>query len=1102
VARNDREVQALVGDKHAWVGLPVGVETNEDYRLKLKQAEPENVVRLKSKSPYNAPVVNWDKFEAISREEKKKRKAQIARNAARNAGLSSTSGSASGSGTESGGESGAESGDYSAEEDENDGQSSPKSRQRPMNEKKLVKKMEKFGYDAATMDPFELRGIARLGTYSYDIHTGRRIRHKGNNRWIGANDPTFEVQYELPPQAAVAQEENDEDFDQEKADIVAELGEGSLTTARPKVFYHRSGAVTVSNPSLLNKKSRFLREHRSMFLDNYTHHNLSDYSGLLSSTYFDLTVHAQGLRPQGSIAESAADDDLSEFNYVQAPVPLAKTKTGFSQSFLTESAAGLARSKTESRLYPASNAPADSIDGGLIGLGGSMVSYDSAGVPTNVRFTADGTPIRGARKPYSRGAAPSAARPLMPYASVTESYRGQPGSYLGSDFGAATGPNSRKSVLTQNSQSQLDVSGASDMSGAKKWKTSAWGKLKQGVEGFNEVSATDPTLRNKVFQAALQGSLASSSASGLEDVDLDFTGAREQSSQVDEDSVDSDEEMWRSRALYKPNKNYVNKLGVWPRPPAKHYKLRYTWIPQPLLHNAVNNLYHEKTVWEYRKDASESNTNDFKKEILQGKASYQRKVEKSTMLSIVDDSNTSSRQESSSRRANTSASLVGFGTSHPAGILSPTEGSISSSKYYKHFVRDSQAGSPTQLPGVGESPDRLGHGGSVMITQLEDDESSLGSGSMHEESASPTMNAAQQRQLFKKGSDISFSLRSGNGKSATYDVVSVGSRTPARSRSVSPSGRASPGPIGGTFTPSSPEKQLAFQFPSPKPTQSSLMGMQVGMNEFDMNSLISSPGASVTAGMESPGGAGSLQGSNSGWESAGGAPTSAFYSAKITSRSASKLVPHKEADDAEFNHGLSSGAYHAEKPHELTKEEHARALFVEKRSTTPKDLRANHYLPKQQRVTIKEPTDDDAHYILPNAPADSSPSAGGTSKKFRFKPPPTRDAPPPPTESPSAKLQGSSAKAQNISSKINFAPTAGASAGTGLSAGSQKLMHQGSVGSIKRPPPPSGPPPDFMLSSSSKVNTGTAGESGKVASPKSTSKKLTRGDSIHQYHFL
>ena len=239
--------------------------------------------------------------------------------------------------------------------------------------------------------------------------------------------------------------------------------------------------------------------------------------------------------------------------------------------------------------------------------------------------------------------------------------------------------------------------------------------------------------------------------------------------------------------------------------------------------------------------------------------------------------------------------------------------------------------------------------------------------------------------------------------------------------------------------------------------------------------------------MPSPGGS-----AVSPWDSTAGAPTNAFYSAKITSMSASKLIPHQQKEDAEFNHNLSSGAYLAETPADFASEHHPQALFVEKRSTSPQDLRANHYLPKQVRVSIKEPSEEDAHYFVPFAPVSTSPKAGGTSAKFKFKPTASRTvAPPPVDESPQGKSRNK--------------PTSRASFGASASAGgSQKLMQSGTTtGSIKRPPPPSGPPPDYVASGSLIMSSSKKDIVSGRASPKGDlHKKLSEKDSIHKNHFL
>lgn len=443
------------------------------------------------------------------------------------------------------------------------------------------------------------------------------------------------------------------------------------------------------------------------------------------------------------------------------------------------------------------------------------------------------------------------------------------------------------------------------------------------------------------------------------------------------------------------------------------------------------------------------------------------------MLAVVSDSHSTSRVDSPSRRAHTSkgASLAQFGPDG-TGVLSPMDSSVASSQYYRHFVRNDvqrTVGSPTPSVGfgMGQGSERGPRGDSVMITALEDDDAStLDSGSLQQDDGG-TFSPASSTQQLLKGSQMSFSLRSKDKKSATYDAISVGSRSPG-SRSLSPSGRNSPAPF-------SPARGAYSPIPSIAPAVAE-------QNAFDRGSRAPSPGAFSTADVPSPGGSVA-----SPWDSIAAAPTSSFYSAKITSRSASKLTPQQKTEAAEFDHELSSGAYLAETPTDFASEEHAQALFVEKRSTTPSDLRANHYLPKQVRVTIKEPSEEDSHYFVPFAPASTSPKAGGTSAKFKFKPTASRTVVPPPAE-------------ESPQGKTRHKPTTRASFGASvLAGGSEKLLNTGAAaGSTKRPPPPSGPPPDYVSSGSFKLNAG-----GKKASPKSEqNKKLSKEDTIHKYHFL
>ena len=58
-----------------------------------------------------------------------------------------------------------------------------------------------------------------------------------------------------------------------------------------------------------------------------------------------------------------------------------------------------------------------------------------------------------------------------------------------------------------------------------------------------------------------------------------------------ESDADSDSSGLRLRSLHRPSKKVGPSDGVWAKRPRGHYLLRYTWLPQPLLHNAVNDLH-------------------------------------------------------------------------------------------------------------------------------------------------------------------------------------------------------------------------------------------------------------------------------------------------------------------------------------------------------------------------------------------------------------------------------------------------------------------------------------------------------------------------------
>jgi hypothetical protein len=1019
VVRSEREKEALVRDRHAWVGLPIGYETVEEFRLREKEKEPENVTRLKSKSPYNAPVVNWGKFEAEYTEAnrlKKEEEARMTKSPKKHGKGKGKHNKPASSGSE---RSDTEHSDFEihAGATIRRGEDDYALLDGDLDEAKFVSALKKFGYDPSTMDPTESRGLPRLGTLAYDLHTGRRIVHKGNNRWVGVKDRSFVVQYEMPAQAVAYDEALEADATLAAGNTVDPFGDLSLVSLRPKIKYHRSGAVSILNPALLNRKSRFLREHRSVFLGNFTHHNLSEYSGLLSSTYFDLTLHARAAQLHGdsSLADTASggDDDITEFNYIQSPSPSQNIKKGFTQSFLTDSALLLADSK--SRAFPALDYPGSS---GQIHGGPSLNAASVLTVPgSNVRYAASGHPIRGARKPHANGATllnGVAERPSEQnwrYSQLATSYKSKSSTDFASRKTVAGLEGSRKSALSSTARSAV-----SSVVPSEKWKASNWGKLKSGVERLATVAASDGGIQSAIYRAATDASLASSSVGmGFDGENLDFTSTQRDRTSAEGSDADSDEEMWRSRSVYKVSKDAAVKVGVWPRKPKQNYKLRYTWVPQPLLHNAVNNLYYEKTVWDFRRESAETNEYDYKKEIREGKPKRRAKQEKTSMLAIVGEGRSAAspgrirdgRSRGSMYSGDDLSPMRSVGASGKSGFGSPSDSSVASSKYYRNFVGDSErTGNAGALASQRKGGSNVGLTNGVMITALADDNSSIGSASDGEgefgaqssaaQSASGSPARAEQRTLLKKASGVSYALRGGeDGRSTHYEI---------HSSAASSVGSASPdtgAKYGAAFSPSpqrhasKANKESVYQFPSPIGSFTDLKGLVVG-GDVGNRSGWSSPGASVSVA-GGPSGPGSVAGSadsSGAWDAVSGAPLGAFYNAKTTSKSIHKLGTHQENSDTEFAHGdsgaeQSTGSYLAERPVALQKEGRKGVMFVEKHTTHPASLKVNHYLHQSQRnmaPQVQAGETEEAHIVLrPPPPTDTPTNSGANAPKYKYK---------------------------------------------------------------------------------------------------------------------
>lgn len=467
MVRSERQKEALLNDRHSWVGIPVGYESELEMKFTESQIEPDNVSKLRSSSPYKSSTFQ-----------------------------SSTAGTSSDS----------EDSDDDVVRDESDAVvdfskiESKTITSKPRTEKQILQEIESLGFSSLAMDPILATGAPPLGTFSYDPQTGRRIVHKGNNRWIGVLNPNFVVHYNNHVYGIDQEKGNDGDnlSTQESLDI-------SLVGS--SVQDHQSGTITLTNYSLQNENSMFLREHKTLFMETFSHRSLRSYNGLHSTTYYDKLL----IKPSTT---SFKDD-------------------------------------------------------------GAAVMDNNRGLSSHVRTSG------------SRMTSPSLMRNIVS-SSPHSTLRG-----------------------TNNTKREL----------------SSWTQLKNSADRMIRMKGVD--LEND----SLPSDNESIFFNNQSNVAKNINNNNDFFSDVD---YDSDEEMWRSRSLFKPRKAIEPKVVVWKRPTQKHYKLKYSWLPQPLVHNAVNNLYYDKTVKDFYSDARKRNVTNFRKELLQDKERHLFNRERSSLTEQVE----------------------------------------------------------------------------------------------------------------------------------------------------------------------------------------------------------------------------------------------------------------------------------------------------------------------------------------------------------------------------------------------------------------------------------------------------------------------------------
>jgi hypothetical protein len=104
------------------------------------------------------------------------------------------------------------------------------------------------------------------------------------------------------------------------------------------------------------------------------------------------------------------------------------------------------------------------------------------------------------------------------------------------------------------------------------WTSTSWGQLKQTVatKYADSHAPKDPKNDNTIDPAQFAHNMIG-------------TG-------ILESDIDSYVNVW-SRSVYKPPRPAQSRARVWAVKPKRNYKLRYTWLPQPMMQPAVSKLF-------------------------------------------------------------------------------------------------------------------------------------------------------------------------------------------------------------------------------------------------------------------------------------------------------------------------------------------------------------------------------------------------------------------------------------------------------------------------------------------------------------------------------
>ena len=228
----------------------------------------------------------------------------------------------------------------------------------------------------------------------------------------------------------------------------------------------------------------------------------------------------------------------------------------------------------------------------------------------NTQRTRDGVPLRGKKVATLSLALRAKAAEREKTASTLDLSR----------FMAPPGTDSSLVSLSPSRAGRRGRRGTRSLSLSPERRGITWKEVRGGVSELGRRLATTSVEMQEQLLGRVGGDNSALDQLGLGDsVDLSTFGERDPGA-VGALGESDYAEVW-SRSLYRPRQPSLPRVVVWPRRKAsEHYSLRYQWIPQPLVHNAVNNLYYARTYRDFRMDSLGRylQEGDFHEEVARG----------------------------------------------------------------------------------------------------------------------------------------------------------------------------------------------------------------------------------------------------------------------------------------------------------------------------------------------------------------------------------------------------------------------------------------------------------------------------------------------------